>query len=225
MLSKQDGRVTFLIPWCGHTLLGTTDDDYQGDPSELVVSKSEKTYLLDTAKMYFPSVSITDSEIISTFAGLRCLEPQEQANPSKISRKHLLFSDKNGLVTIAGGKYTTFLTTGKDVLRWIRKQSPSLQFGHAKKIKKLANVSVDFGKKFSASDFEALIENEMAVTVSDLLKRRTLSFFLSQDQGQALIGEASRAIQSKLGLSETQIQNQVEEYIADIDRSKINEGN
>lgn len=219
MLSPVDGRVVFLIPWCGHTMIGTTDDDYQGNPEQVRVDKKDQEYLLSTVSYYFPSVSIASNQILSRFAGLRCLREENKANPSDVSREHLLFSEIPGLLTIAGGKLTTFVSMGEEVIDWLVSKETVWKSRAHTIISKLEEVkTIEHLNNPTEKIFEYLIDHEMAVTVRDLLQYRTLSYYLTKDHGSSLIDSASRAIKTRLRLSDEEIARQITEYKSEIEK-------
>ncbi len=108
----QDGRVMFVIPWGEHTLVGTTDTDHEGGPdTPPVVERADVDYLLDTVNHYFPAAHLGVADVVSAFAGLRPLiapPPGAAMNPSSVSREEEVFTSASGLISIAGGKLTTY---------------------------------------------------------------------------------------------------------------------
>jgi glycerol-3-phosphate dehydrogenase len=112
-----DGRVLFAIPWGDRVYFGTTDTDYDGEPADVRADKDDVQYCLDAANHYFPASNLTQADVISTWAGLRPLIVDEGAkNPSAVSREHEVVIDEDGLVTIAGGKLTTYRRMAVDVV-------------------------------------------------------------------------------------------------------------
>jgi len=107
LTAKRDGRVFFIIPWYGLTLLGTTDTDYRGDIDHLTVEAEEVNYLLSEANRVLKTVNWTERDIIGCFAGLRVLKPSTDTSPSCISRDWQLNTSKNGLISSIGGKFTS----------------------------------------------------------------------------------------------------------------------
>lgn len=114
----SDARVLFAIPWGDRTYIGTTDTDYDGDPADVAATSSDVDYLLEVAKSYFPKNVITRNDVISTWAGLRPLlaPPSEDVAESQVSREHTVIVREDGLVTIAGGKLTTFRLMAQEVV-------------------------------------------------------------------------------------------------------------
>ena len=117
LLHPDDGRPVFAFPWQGTTVLGTTDldhpDDLNAEPS---ISNQEVSYLLRVANRLFPCLPIGAADVISTWAGVRPVVTDGSGKaPSKENREHQLRSDR-GLVSIAGGKLTTFRLIAREAL-------------------------------------------------------------------------------------------------------------
>ena len=107
VFSLTDGRAFFVLPRNEHyTIIGTTDTDYQGDLANPFCNKEDVDYLIESVKYYFPNAELDYKNILSTYAGIRPLVMQKGKSESDISRKHLIFHSKDGLLTITGGKLT-----------------------------------------------------------------------------------------------------------------------
>ncbi|TXH86725.1 MAG: glycerol-3-phosphate dehydrogenase/oxidase [Rhodoferax sp.] len=116
MMHVKDGRPVFLYPWEGCTLIGTTDLDHQGDlNTEASITTAEVDYLLDAVNDQFPQAHIGRADIISTYAGVRPVVDDGQADASKATRDHVA-QDECGLITLTGGKLTTFRLMAQDAL-------------------------------------------------------------------------------------------------------------
>ena len=112
----DDGRVLFLIPWLGKVILGTTDVAVEGMPVEPRPSSEEVAYLLDHAGRYLGR-SPGQDEVRSTFAGLRPLLGRAEGGPtSRLSREHAVLTSDGGMVTITGGKWTTYRVMAADAV-------------------------------------------------------------------------------------------------------------
>jgi glycerol-3-phosphate dehydrogenase len=104
----KDGRVMFAIPWHGHTLVGTTDTPMKETSLEPVALHEEIEFMLETAGLYLAKKP-TRADILSVFAGIRPLAKSgEGGNTAAISRDHTIYIDKSGLLSITGGKWTTY---------------------------------------------------------------------------------------------------------------------
>jgi len=113
----QDGRVLFAIPWGDRTYIGTTDTDFHDDPGEVAATHADVHYLLAASNSYFPQAALTAADVVSTWAGVRPLITQEAAgNESSVSREHDIRVDADGLITIAGGKLTTYRRMAAEVV-------------------------------------------------------------------------------------------------------------
>jgi glycerol-3-phosphate dehydrogenase len=123
-LHPRDSRPVFAFPWEGVTLLGTTDVDHDLPMDrEPRISQQEIEYLLQAGQAVFPVLELTEDDIQSTFAGVRGVVDTGKADPSKESREHILWKE-NGLLTVTGGKLTTFRVMAHDALRAISGQMP-----------------------------------------------------------------------------------------------------
>ncbi len=110
----SDGRVMFAIPWHQHALLGTTDVSIPEAALEPVPMEQEIEFILDTAARYL-SRRPTRADIRSAFAGVRPLvKAAEGSSTAALSRDHTILVEKSGLLTIAGGKWTTYRKMAED---------------------------------------------------------------------------------------------------------------
>jgi glycerol-3-phosphate dehydrogenase len=111
-----DERTFFAIPWDDATLIGTTDTRYDGNPADVRVEQQDIDYLIDATNFYLPGARLKASGVIFSFAGLRPLVApgQEGMDEGKISRRHRVAVAPSGVVTLVGGKYTTFRQMAED---------------------------------------------------------------------------------------------------------------
>ena len=116
LFSPIDGRVMFVLPWGDLSYVGTTDTDADASPDSVRVTADDVTYLLRSANAAFPDAHLAPNDVVSVWAGLRPLLRQEQAAaPSQVSREHRVVESAHGLITIAGGKLTTYRVMARDV--------------------------------------------------------------------------------------------------------------
>lgn len=113
----RDKRPVFAFPFQGRTIVGTTDLDHdQGLQNVPHITKSEINYLLHWVQDLFPALGLDGQEVISTFAGIRpVVSSGRHASPSRESRRHSIWVDQ-GLITVSGGKLTTFRLIALDCL-------------------------------------------------------------------------------------------------------------
>lgn len=106
LTAPVDGRVFFMIPWYGLTLIGTTDTDYRGAAGCVAVEPEDVTYLLAAANHYLKT-DWTEQDIIGRFAGLRVMKRSDKSAPSSVSRDWELKTTGNGVHYSIGGKITS----------------------------------------------------------------------------------------------------------------------
>ncbi len=112
-----DNRAVFVIPWEGAVLVGTTDLDHPQDLSiEPNITEAEVTYLMEGIQAIFPSLKISLADCLCAFAGIRPVLSEGKLKPSEESREHVVWVD-HGLVTVTGGKLTTFRRLALDALK------------------------------------------------------------------------------------------------------------
>jgi glycerol-3-phosphate dehydrogenase len=123
--APRDRRAVFVMPWQGHTLIGTTETHYDGDPAAVHALPQEIDYLLETYHHYFPQARA--AKLRETFAGLRVL-PRADSSAFHRPRDTLLLCDHNTpprLVSVVGGKLTAYRATAEKLLKLISPALPS----------------------------------------------------------------------------------------------------
>ena len=116
-MHPMDNRAVFVIPWEGAVLVGTTDLDHPQDLAiEPHITEAEVTYLMEGIQAIFPSLNISLADCRCAFAGIRPVFSQGKLKPSEESREHVVWVDR-GLVTVTGGKLTTFRRLALDALK------------------------------------------------------------------------------------------------------------
>ncbi len=118
----NDGRPLYVFPWEGITLFGTTDVDHKFSlEKEPKITVNEGKYLLEAINYWFPSLSLTQKDVLSTFAGVRPVINTGKKDPSKESREFAVWREK-GMITVTGGKLTTFGLLARRTLKEVKKQ-------------------------------------------------------------------------------------------------------
>ena len=133
LTTQSDGRVFFLIPWYGLSLLGTTDTDYDGNIEQLTVDTEDINYLLSEANHFLKTTNWTEQDIIGRYAGLRVLKQSTKDSPSAVSRDWELVTAANGLLSSIGGKLTSAREDAELIVDTVCKNlgitAPSTTFG------------------------------------------------------------------------------------------------
>ncbi|ASK33799.1 FAD-dependent oxidoreductase [Alcanivorax sp. N3-2A] len=224
VMHPRDDRPVFVFPWEGVTCIGTTDLDH-GDhlDSEARASGAEVDYLLELVNSQFPSVSLSRADVLSTMAGVRpVIASGHGKDPSKERRDHAVWS-RDGVVTVSGGKLTTFrlialhalaaagLLDARDARRARRSNAPLFQpFSEAPE-------AVDHFLH-AAQDDEALlswiVRNEAVVHLDDLLLRRTRLGLLRRDGGASLVPRLRELTAAHLGWPSALWEQEWQRYLA-----------
>ncbi|MDT0544840.1 glycerol-3-phosphate dehydrogenase/oxidase [Streptomyces lonegramiae] len=108
-------RITFALPWEDMLLLGTTDEAYEGDPAEVRVNEKDIAQILDEAAFSIRDQQLSRDLITYSFAGLRVL-PGGPGDTAKAKRETVVTEGRGGMLSIAGGKWTTFRHIGRTVM-------------------------------------------------------------------------------------------------------------
>jgi glycerol-3-phosphate dehydrogenase len=117
--SKSDGRLILVIPWMGRYLIGTTDIRFHEDPSSARCTEEETTYLLGEVNELVPEAGLTQEHVLFTYSGVRPLPYAPGVPESQVPRSHVLHDHAPGLpglVTVVGGKLTTYRQLAQDVV-------------------------------------------------------------------------------------------------------------
>jgi glycerol-3-phosphate dehydrogenase len=240
----NDGRVLFAIPWYNEVVVGTTDTPLDEITLEPVALQSEIDFILETAGKYLVRPPLR-SDILSVFAGLRPLAANS-SDPSatkEVSRRHKIILSKSGLLTIVGGKWTTYRMMAEETLdRAIRsgflekkkcitsdfklgsksENSPGSRLhiygDNAREIKKMmeddpaSGEPLDRRLPYTRAEIRWICRNEMAVTLEDLLARRTRALILNARASDDICTEAAALMAEEMGLGSEWQSEQIKYY-------------
>ncbi|GHB63538.1 glycerol-3-phosphate dehydrogenase [Streptomyces xanthochromogenes] len=109
-------RITFALPWEDMLLLGTTDEEFEGDPADVAVTEADTAQILDEAAFSIRDQQLSRDLITYSFAGLRVL-PGGPGDTSKAKRETVVTEGRGGMLSVAGGKWTTFRHIGRTVMK------------------------------------------------------------------------------------------------------------
>lgn len=132
IMQNDDRRIVFAIPYLEqYTMIGTTDREYQGDPSKVQITQAEIDYLLEVSNAHFKK-QLTQADIIWTFAGVRPLCDDESDNPSAITRDYTLAlsqetHDQAPLLSVFGGKLTTYRKLAESAMQQLKAFFPEMK--------------------------------------------------------------------------------------------------
>jgi glycerol-3-phosphate dehydrogenase len=148
----ERGRIVFLIPWGDLTLVGTTDVDHDGSPDDVHITDEETRYLTAIVRRLFPSYR---GEPVSSYSALRPLIAEKGHSATSTSREHSIWETSDGVLHIAGGKYTTYRAMSEELVDMLT-PLPCLT----------ASIPLKPGPR---PDVRQAVEREYARRLSDLL--------------------------------------------------------
>ncbi len=204
----DDGRVLFVIPWKGRVLLGTTDTPVTEIPLEPKPFAEEIAFLLEHAARYLRRHP-TPADVLSAFAGLRPLvRSGGHASTAAVSRDHTVHVSSRGLVTVAGGKWTTFRKMAEDAV-----DHAALVGELPERACRTKDLAIgDASRPADAPGAAAAVRTEMARTVEDYLSRRTRELLLDARGSLARAPLVAREMARELGRDAAWEKAQVNDY-------------
>ena len=238
----SDGRVLFAVPWNGYVVVGTTDTQIKEALVEPIAQEEEIQFILDNAGMYMTTPP-TRNDIKSVFSGLRPLAaPENDGSATKeISRHHKVIVSTSGLVSILGGKWTTYRKMAEDIINTAQSvgglpergcithnlpvhgydynsdwTNPLHVYGvDIDKIIKLepeGNTSLSKEVHLTKNQVIWAVREEMAMTVEDVLARRTRVLFLNASESLILAPTVAAIMGKEMGKDSSWIATQIENY-------------
>lgn len=269
--SRKDGRVIFVIPWEGNSLVGTTDVDDPGDPGEVRCPPEDRDYLLGEVRRYFPEARTGPGDAIAAFAGVRPLIYSNEAPASEVSREEKIETGPLGMITLTGGKFTTYRHIAERIVNRIQKGFPGrsirpcttrsrpLWGGDLENLQEyIETKKPDLAKRYSLDSHQAAhlisahgtrhervlallgknpalgerllpdlphlkaevvfaVREESALTLSDVLRRRTTIALGPHRANETLISATADLMAAELGWTESERSRQRTEYLGELD--------
>ena len=178
LFSAIDGRVMFVLPLGELSYIGTTDTDADASPDALRVTADDVTYLLRSANAAFPDAHLAPNDVVSVWAGLRPLLQQDAAAaPSQVSREHRVVESAQGLITIAGGKLTTYRVMARDVVDRVAARLHELDGRPVAPRPPTDRLPLPGGE---AAELEVVLESARARAVPDATARHLVASYGSE---------------------------------------------
>jgi glycerol-3-phosphate dehydrogenase len=231
-----DGRVLFIIPWQGKVLLGTTDTPRRETPLEPRPLAEEIDFILETASRYLRRPP-TRADVRSAFAGLRPLIGSGQGGAtSSLSREHVIQVSPSGLVSVAGGKWTTYRRMGQEIIDRAETAGGLLHhactteelrlhaspaapsddvFGTDRSIiDSLPGVSIQLhpGLRLTEAEVRYAARFEQARSVEDVLARRSRALFVDAAAASETAPAVAHILANELGWTEAQTREMTEAF-------------
>ena len=226
----SDGRVLFAVPWLDNVIIGTTDSVVDKPTFNPVATQIEIDFILENLKNYLEFYP-KRKDIKSVFVGLRPLVASNLNSKSKdLSRKHKILVSESGLVSVIGGKWTTYRKMANKVIDIALKKT-NLPFvksdtGNIKIENGLRNI--DFSKKSLSHDFfltkEMIIHyvrNEMALNLDDIMSRRSRCVFLNTKESIRIAPKVVEIMSKELSKDQAWIKEQLKTFYSLTNINKI----
>jgi glycerol-3-phosphate dehydrogenase len=201
--SRVDGRLVFVIPWLGYSWIGTTDTDFDDDPTNAFATQDDVDYLIRSVQHYLPAISA--ESIYFSNAGVRALV-RRPGRPSSVSRLHRVSdgdrSGQPGVISVLGGKLTGYRAIAEEVTNLVcRKLGVTRKCTTAERVLPGAERMRDGAAASLASRVTRAVREELTQRVADFLFRRTPIGF-GPDQGMGVVEEVAILMARELGWSE-----------------------
>ena len=237
-----DGRVLFAVPWNDYVVVGTTDTLIEAPNEEPTALEEEIEFILENAGAYMTKQP-TRADVKSVFSGLRPLAaPEDNGSATKeISRHHKVTVSTSGLVSILGGKWTTYRKMSEDLINTAQSvgglperacithslpihgydynsdwSNPMHVYGtDIDKISALdeeGNTSLSEAVHLTKNQIIWAVREEMAMTVEDVLARRTRTLFLNAAEAKNLVAQVAHIMADEMGEDQNWIENQIENF-------------
>ncbi len=214
----SDGRVLFCIPWQEHVLVGTTDTPVDSATLEPEALDGEIDFILETAGEYLKTKP-TRADIKSAFAGIRPLVSRSNArNTASLSRSHEMFVDASGVITITGGKWTTYRRMAEDAVNQAARIGSLRPAECVTGTLRIQSNITGSGEQFhpelpyTVADVVRGVNDEMARTVEDVLARRTRALFLNARAAIGIAPKVAEIMAVELGKDANWIATQLADF-------------
>jgi glycerol-3-phosphate dehydrogenase len=202
VLAPQDGREMFVLPAGAQTIIGTTDTPTSEHPDEVRASRADVRYLLGAVNHYFPSAKLNDGDVISAWAGIRPLIASGNGgDPATASREHEIVTGRHGVISVSGGKLTTYREMSSQIVDRIEQA-----------LGRPVTPSPTLSRSLAAPGAE------FACTVADVLVRRSKIAFETRDHGRSQAPRVAAALGAEFGWDDARIAREVADYDREVSR-------
>ena len=192
LTSPIDGRVMFVLPWGDLSYIGTTDTDEPVSPGEVRASGPDVVYLLRSVNAMFPDARLGPRDVISTWAALRpLLAPVHAQSASEVSREHRVVEASSGLITIAGGKLTTYRRMARDTVDRVAKALRTLDGRPLPPRAATDRLPLPGGE---SRDLEVLVDSLRARQVSEAQARHLVRHYGSESAAVLNLVDRDRSL-------------------------------
>ncbi|HNE50253.1 MAG TPA: glycerol-3-phosphate dehydrogenase/oxidase [Chitinophagales bacterium] len=240
--ANGDGRMLWCMPWEENlTLIGTTDTDYKESKEQVLVQKEEVTYILDSVNAQLKEKKLTEEDILSVYAGIRPLlnDNDEHKKSNQRSRDYQIWWNTENILTISGGKLTSFLSMAENCINTIeekkilpattaieiKKTSTAQKNNYTEKygsrnallIENIAQENTHYATLFknypySTAEIIFFIRHQYAEKLDDILTRRTLITYQMKDYDEELVENVLNIMAKELNWNNERIEIEKNDY-------------
>lgn len=238
--ANGDGRMIWCMPWENNlNVVGTTDTDYHDNNEQINVLEDEVTYILDSVNAQFKDKQLSKDDILSVYAGIRPLlnDNDENKKSNQRSRDYQIWWNNENMLTISGGKLTSFLSMAENCIRTIEEKHAiktldndeikintlidtyKHKYGikNATLIANIAQENISFSDTFenyhySPAEIIFFIRHQNAQKLDDILTRRTLITHQMQQFDENFIQTISQIIAKELNWSIEKTEEEINVY-------------
>ena len=192
LTSPLDGRVMFALPWDDLSYIGTTETEETVAPEKTRATGNDAVYLLRSANAFFPRARLAPHDVVSTWAGLRpLLAPDKSRSAGATSREHRIVESASGLITIAGGKLTTYRVMGRDVADRVAARLRKLDGRRIAPAAPTDRLPLPGGE---TADIEVLVSAALARGVSEATARHLVASYGTESAAVLNLVEKQRGL-------------------------------
>ena len=216
VMRAVDRRMVFVVPFGDIVWIGTTDTDFPRPVERPEITRADVDYLLEATNRTWPALRIGDDDVRGAWAGVRPLLHQEGKKPSEISRRDEILVEPNGLISIGGGKLTTYRHMAERVV-----DAAVARLGStAARPCRTAEVPLVEGETpvaivrtaLSDADIAYAADEECALSICDVLERRARSNLFAAGNGLGDVERAGAILARRLGWDERRLSAEIEHY-------------
>jgi glycerol-3-phosphate dehydrogenase len=227
----RDGRVMFILPAGAFTIVGTTDTDYDGPLDDVRASRDDVAYLLEAANHYAPAANLSANDVTAAWAGIRPLVASGAATTAAVSREHAISVTAPGMLTVTGGKLTTYRLMAEQIVdraekiigaRHVRSTTARVVLVNDDRTGRYDGpgaIPLAPDLPYVWGQVRDAVTHGMALRLADVLVRRIPVAFETRDHGASLAPAVARVMAPLLGWSADQEREEIERFAKDAERS------
>ncbi len=236
LILRTDLSVLFVVPWGEYWILGTTDTPWTLHRAHPAASAGDVDYILQWINTALTR-PLSKTDVIGVYAGLRPLLSGESDATSKLSREHAVKVSRNGLISIAGGKYTTYRVMARDavdaasevlgrpVAACVTDRIPLVGKDRTGQLRELVDAEPKLGhslgeSRYTLADVMYATTHEGALHLDDVLTRRTRVSIETKDRGVLVAARVADLMAAELGWDKATIQREIAHYTARVEAER-----